>query len=62
MVGEANSEWGQAVVAYVAFRDNTTESELGELFERELKDKNGQPPSVLCAVKKAPTARSRRPS
>jgi fatty-acyl-CoA synthase len=36
VVGEADSEWGQAVVAYVAFRDNTTESELGEFLKPKL--------------------------
>ena len=36
VIGEADSEWGQAVVAYVAFRDGTTESELSDFLKPRL--------------------------
>jgi acyl-coenzyme A synthetase/AMP-(fatty) acid ligase len=36
VIGEADPEWGQAVVAYVAFRDATTESDLIEFLKPQL--------------------------
>jgi acyl-CoA synthetase (AMP-forming)/AMP-acid ligase II len=36
VIGEADPEWGQAVVAYVAFRDGTTETELIEFLKPQL--------------------------
>ncbi len=36
VVGEADPEWGQAVVAYVAFRDDTPESDLSEFLKPQL--------------------------
>jgi acyl-CoA synthetase (AMP-forming)/AMP-acid ligase II len=36
VIGEADPEWGQAVVAYVTFRDATTESELIEFLKPQL--------------------------
>lgn len=36
VIGEADPEWGQAVVAYVVFRDATTEQELADFLKPRL--------------------------
>lgn len=36
VIGEPDSEWGQAVVAYVVFRDATSEGELGDFLKPKL--------------------------
>jgi long-chain acyl-CoA synthetase len=51
VVGEPDAEWGQAVVAYVAFRDGTTGAELLEFSKAQLGFKK---PKRIYRIKELP--------